>query len=478
MKYKSLFPVLFISILVFNVIACSKLNVVSVHSKRDHLLHYFDSSNVSNYAIINWRSYFSDSNLISLIDTALKNNQELHIMLQEIKIIENEIQIRKGEYLPFVHFRVGAGLEKESRYTRKGAIDEQLTINNGMPFPKPLGDFMLITHASWELDIWKKLRNIQQSSVLHFLASIEGKNFMITHLIAEIAEAYYELQALDKYLEIIDQNINLQNYALHVIRQQKEAAKVSQLAVSRFEAQLLNTRNLKFSVNQQIVETENRINFLTARFKTPIIRTSSHFLDIPTESFKTGVPVNLLSQRPDIRAAELSLCAANLDVKVAKANFYPSISIKSGVGIQAFNPNFILNPESILYNLAGDIVAPLINRNAIKASYNNAKAYQLQAVFNYDQTILNAYFDVLNQISKMDVFNLSFETKQKEIEWLNQSISIANNLFISAKADYTEVLLTQKEALEATLELIEIKLKLLSGKVNVYRALGGGWSNA
>jgi NodT family efflux transporter outer membrane factor (OMF) lipoprotein len=436
---------------------------------------YKGNSDTVNIAALSWRSYFSDNNLIALIDTALKNNQELNIFLQEIKVSENEIREKRGEYLPFLNLGLGSGMEKEGLYTRKGAVDEQLTIKDGKHFPEPLGDFIIAANSTWELDIWKKLRNAKKSAVMKYLASVEGKNFLTTNLVAEIADSYYELQALDNLLAIIDQNIEIQSNALNVVKQQKEAAKVSQLAVNRFEAQLLNTQNLQYEIKQKIVETENRINFLTARFPAPVQRSSSSFLDIPVDSINTGIPSQLLQNRPDIRKAEYELAAAKLDVKVAKANFYPSLGIRAGVGFQAFNPTFLLSPESMLYNLAGDLITPLINRNAIKAYYFSANAKQLQAVYNYEQTILNAYVDVLNQLAKIDNYSKSYQTKQKEVEMLNKSIAIANSLFNSARADYAEVLLTQREALEAKLELIETKKKLLNGKVNVYRALGGGW---
>lgn len=438
---------------------------------------YQGSADTTNLADINWRTYFSDPFLIALIDTALKNNQELNIVMQEISVRKNEIKIRKGEYLPFVNMGAGAGLEKEGRFTRKGAEDDQLSIKDGKPFPNPLGDFRLGAYASWEVDVWKKLRNARKSAVMSYFASIEGRHFMITNLVAEIADAYYELLALDNFLAIIDQNIEIQSSALKVVSQQKQSAKVSQLAVNRFEAQLFNTQNLQFEIRQKIVETENRINFLTARFPAPIYRISANFLNISVDSIQTGLPSQLLRNRPDIRQAEFELAASKLDVKVAKANFFPSLGIRAGLGFQAFNPAFLFGTESVLYNLAGDLMAPIINRNAIKACFYSANAHQLQAVFNYEQSILNAYCDVLNQVSKIDNFSKSYDIKQKEVAILGQSIHIANNLFNSARADYAEVLLTQREALEARLDLIEIKMKLLNGKVNMYRALGGGWDS-
>ncbi|GCD78697.1 RND transporter [Thermaurantimonas aggregans] len=433
------------------------------------------SADSADVASLSWRNYFGDPHLIALIDTALKNNQELNIVMQEIEVAKNEVRARKGEYLPFVNIGLGSGLEKEGLYTRKGAIDSQLSIKDGKPFPEPLGDVNVAALARWELDVWQKLRNAKRSAAMRYLSTIEGRNFLVTHLVAEIAEAYYELEALDNLLEIVEQNIEIQENALKVVRQQKDAAKVTQLAVNRFEAQLLNTRNLQYEIRQKITETENKINFLTGRYAGRVSRSSTSFLQEKIDSIQAGVPAQLLQNRPDIRQAEYELQAAKLDVKSARANFYPSVGIRAATGFQAFNPAFLLNPESILYNAAGDILAPFINRNAIKALYNTANAKQLQAVYRYEQTVLNAYVDVLNQLAKLENYSNSYQTKEKEVEILNHSVQIANSLFNSARADYAEVLLTQREALEARLDLIEVKLKLLQGKVNIYRALGGGW---
>ena len=439
-------------------------------------LKYQNSTDTLNIALIKWKEFFNDNLLIELIDTALKNNQELNIVLQEIAISNNEIQEKKGEYLPFLHLKTGGGIEKEGRFTRHGAVDEQLTIKDGENFPEPFSDVLLGLQANWELDVWKKLRNAKKSAVLNYLATVEGKNFMLTNLIAEISESYYELMALDNLLDIVNQNIEIQKDALNIVRQQKKAAKVTQLAVNRFEAQLLNTTNLQFDIKQRIIEAENRINFLTARYPSPIKRASTSFTDITLDSLNVGVPSQLLLNRPDIRQAEYKLAAAKLDVKVARANFYPSIGITANAGFQSFNPAFLLNPESIMYNFAGDLLAPLVNRNAIKAAYKSANSFQIQAVYEYEQSILNAYIDVVNQLNKLENYSQSFNTKKEEVVILKQSINIANSLFYAARADYAEVLFTQREALEAKIDLVEIKMQQMSAKVNLYRALGGGWN--
>ncbi len=475
MRKKTINKSLFLVVSLLMLWSCTPtLNTTKKENKQvpDSYGYTQDTTNCANK---NWREYFADPHLASLIDTALKNNQELNILMQEIEVSKNEIRARKGEYLPFVGLGASAGLEKPGAYTRDGAVEEHLEIKEGTKFPEPLTDFMFGAYATWEVDIWKKLRNAKKSAVMRYLASTEGKNFMTTNLIAEIAETYYELLALDNQLSIIEQNIEIQSSALKVVKQQKDAAKVSQLAVNRFEAQLLNTKNLQYEIKQQIIEKENRINFLTGRFPQPIQRDAAIFNDLPLDTAIEGIPSQLLINRPDIHQAELELEAAKLDINVARAQFYPNFGISAGVGFQAFNPAFLIQPKSLLYNLAGDLVAPLINRNAIKATYYSANAKQIQAIYSYEQTILKAYVDVLNQVAKLDNYAKSYSTKSQEVELLVQSVTIANGLFNSARADYGEVLFTQREALESKMDLIEIKMKQLNGKVNIYRALGGGW---
>ncbi len=184
----------------------------------------------------------------------------------------------------------------------------------------------------------------------------------------------------------------------------------------------------------------------------------------------------MLNNRPDIKQAELELAAAKIDVKVARAEFFPSLEITAGVGFNAFKPSYLLRtPESLLYNLVGDLAAPLINRNAIKAEFNSANARQLQALYNYERTVLNAYLEVSNQISKIDNLEKSYDLRSQQVAALDQSISVSNDLFKSARVDYLEVLLTQRDALETKLELIDTKRDQLNAVVNVYKSLGGGW---
>lgn len=437
---------------------------------------YNNSQDSTNTATVKWKEYFTDPYLAALIDTALKNNQELNITLQEIEIARNEVRARKGEYLPFVGVKGSAGLEKVGRYTSQGAGDATTEIKPGKEMPDPLPDFLAGVYANWEVDIWNKLHNAKKAAVTRYLSTVEGRNFLVTNLIAEIANSYYELLALDNQLDIVKQNIEIQSNALEIVKQQKEAARTTELAVKKFEAEVLNTKSLQFSIQQQITETENKINFLAGRYPQPIQRNAQAFSSAVPASIHAGIPSQLLANRPDIKQAELDLAAARLDIKVAKAQFYPSLGISASFGYNAFNPSYLLRtPESMLYSVAGDLVAPLVNKNAIKATYYNANAKQIQAVYNYERTILNAYIEVANQLSKINNLQSSYDLKTKEVDALVLSITISNDLFKSARADYMEVLLTQRDALESKFELIETKKAQMNAMVNIYQALGGGW---
>jgi NodT family efflux transporter outer membrane factor (OMF) lipoprotein len=438
---------------------------------------YSNTQDSTNTAKIKWKEFFTDPNLSALIDTALRNNQELNIILQEINIAKNEVRARKGEYLPFVSLEAGAGIEKTARYTRPGSVEANSEIAPGKEFPDPLPDFLLAANLSWQVDIWKKLRNAKKSTMFRYLSTAEGKNFMVTHLIAEIASSYYELMALDNQLEILKKNIEIQQNALEIVKLEKQAAKVTELAVRRFEAEVLKNQSRQYYIAQAIIETENRINFLVGRYPQHVVRNSQAFPDLIPETIYAGLPSQLLENRPDIRQAELELAASKLDVKVAKANFYPSLDISAAIGLQAFNASYLIKtPESMLYTVAGGLMQPLVNRNAIKAFYYSANAKQIQAVYNYERTLLTAYIEVANQLSNINNLKSSYELQAQQVQALTQSIDISTRLFKSARADYMEVLLTQRDALESKFELIETKMQQMHAMVNIYQALGGGWN--
>lgn len=414
--------------------------------------------------------FFDDPDLRALIDSALERNQELNVRLQEIIIARAEVGARKGEYLPKVEARVGAGVEKVGAYTREGTVDEAFDL------PEHMGDLAFGLAGSWEVDVWKKLRNAAKAANYRYLSSIESKNFFVTELVAEIARSYYELVALDRQLEVLESNIGLQRDALEIVRFQKEAARVTELAVQRFEAEVLRNRSRLFDLEQARVRAENRINFLLGRFPTHVARDPSRLDQVTSDDIPLGVPADLLDARPDVRQAALDLEAAKLDVEATKAAFYPSLSVDAGIGYRSFNlEHLVTTPESLVYDLAGQLTAPLLNRKAIAARYRTANARQLQAVFGFERALLQAYTDVANQLAALKNLKQVVELQTEQVTKLTDAVESSSVLFQAARADYMEVLLTRRDKLDAEMELIETKMRIGLGLVNLYQALGGGW---
>lgn len=439
-------------------------------------VNYASIKDSTNAADMNWRAFFTDTYLVALIDTAVKNNYDVLTTLQEIEVANNKVKQKNGLLLP--NFALGAnlGVSKVGRYTSNGAGDASADITPGQLVPENLPNIQLGFETSWEADIWAKLRNSKKASFTRYLESVEGKNLVTTSLIAEVASAYYELLSLDNQLSIIEETIAIQKNALEIVKIQKEAAVVTELAVKQFEAQLFNSQALAFGVQQKISESENKINFLLARYPQKIERNKVAFTTLIPKFMQVGIPSDLLKNRPDIKQAELELFATKCDVQVAKAEFYPSLNITGGMGFQAFKASYLFTtPQSLMYSLAGDLVMPIINRAGIKAEFNNANAYQVEALYNYQKAILNGYVDVVNELSNIKNLEKTYQLKAQEVNALNASVDLSNELFKSARANYLEVLMAQKDALSAKLELIESKKNQLLANANMYKVLGGGW---
>ncbi len=460
----------------FSLVGCKVPQIAEHSAIYNQPGAYVMGKDSTNSAEINYQQFFSDPYLANLIDSALANNQELNIIKQEISIAKNEVLAKKGAYLPFLKYGAGLGMDKVGRYTRYGSLEANNEIAPGKEFPEPFTDLMVGANFSWELDVWRKLRNDRQASFNRYLASTEGKNFLVTNLVSEIAQSYYELLGMDNQLEIINQYISIQKNALKIVKFQKEAARVTELAVKRFEAELFKNQSRIFEIKQNIIEVENRINYLVGRFPQPIQRARTPLLNSNPWVIKEGLPAQLLQNRPDIRQAELEMIASKIDVQIARAEFLPSFGLNAGLGMQSFSPKYFFNlPSSIIYSLVGDMVGPLVNKNEIKANYYSKNAKQIQAITNYQQKILNAHREVYNQLQNIKNMQMKFDAIDNQVNILGSSIKISTNLFQSARADYMEVLLTQRDALEAKIELVETKKEQYLALIGLYHSLGGGW---
>ncbi|APW59478.1 TolC family protein [Paludisphaera borealis] len=428
-----------------------------------------------NSAQVRIEDFFNDPMLTGLMYTALGGNQELRILIENVQIASNEIMSRQGAYLPFVFLGGGVGVDKVSNYTLPGAGIRDDPFRPGMFLPNPLPNFLLGPTFLWTPDIWRQLHNAKDAAAARYYAAAEARNYFVTRMLADIAENYYQLMALDKRLEILDQTIALQERSLEVAKSIKEGARGTELPVQRFLAEVRRNQSEKLIVNQDIIETENRINFLLGRNPQRVERMSGDFIDLSLHELSIGVPPQLLQNRPDIRQAERELAAAGLDVKVARKRFYPQMLITSGVGYQAFDPRYLfITPEALIANVAGNLIAPFINKKAIRADYLSADARQLQCVYNYQRVVLNAFTEVINRLSKVENYRNSIEIKKQQLAALEKSVQVAMSLFQFARADYVDVLFAQRDLRDARTVTVETKQQQLSAIIDTYQALGGG----
>ena len=458
---------------------CSSLNTaLSIPEKTlpDTFTQTVDKQEAITVASVNWREYFTDNNLQNLLDEAVKNNPDLQMALQRIEISRSSIKLANGALLPQVSLNVGGSVRRFGLYTMDGAGNSTTQITPGQTIPTNLPDMYLGMQSSWEIDMWEKLRHQRESAISTYLASVEGTNFVISTLVADVASYYTELLALDNELALVQQTITKQQEALEVIQLQKEVGRANELAVQQFHAQLLNTKILEKNIQQQVIEVENKINFLLGSYPKPIKRNKDVFAHELPIQIASGFPSELLANRPDIREAEFKIQATQFDLQAAKAAFYPNFTITASLGFQAFNPEFLFSsPASIAYSVFGTLVAPIINMNALKAQFNTAQANQLTAMYHYQKTVLNAYVEVANQLVAIENLQQVNLLKTQQNVLLKKSVETSGELYKTARATYLEVLLAQQNALQSNIELIGVIKQQRLSAINIYKALGGGW---
>lgn len=429
------------------------------------------------------RAFFADTLLNQLIDEALNNNFDLQMALQRIEMARAGVRLTQGLGRPDLTAVASAGGRKFGRYTIDGVGNYDTKFSNNLDakqrIPDPfVPDFFVGAVSSWEVDIWNKLSSQKKAATARLLASETGKNLVVTSLVADIASAYYELLILDNELLFLEENIALQQSALDIVRVMKQAGEANQLGVELLNAQLLASSTIKIEVRQEIVELENRINFLVGRFPQPISRTVVPWERVIPLKLATTVPSRLLENRPDIRQAEYELLATNADLFAAKAAFYPSFNISAGLGLQAFNALMLLNPASVAYNALGGLTAPLLNRRQLAADLMASKAQQQMAYIQYQRSVVNGFTEVYNLVKLIENTNEMYTLKAQEVEVLRQSINTSRELFRFGRATYLEVITAQKNALQAQIELINLKKRQFNAVIGLYKSLGGGWAKA
>lgn len=464
---------------------CKVSDIASPESKVKLPEQYRGVENDTTLSIaqLNWKNYFSDPKLKSLISSALSNNQDNQMALERIKANRAAMQSAKAGLLPAISGVAGTSQRKFGDYTMDGIGNFDTNFSENLPedkkIPDPYTDFIVGANFEWELDVWGKLRNKKRAAMARYLASEEMSKAVQTWLISEVASNYYQLLAIDTEIQTLHKNIELQELALNLIAELKEGGKANQLAVDQFEALVLNTKaKLQAKVREQKT-TEYSLTRLVGTLEIPAERSD---LDSAVERPRVreiGLPAQMIQFRPDIQEAELLLQASKFDVKAAKAAFYPSLNLFGMAGLNAFDfGKLFFYPASSVYQMGAGLTAPIFNRREIQAAYQIANADQQVALLEYEKRTLNAYLEVLDLINQINTLENQLKLKQYEVAVQQRSIETSNTLFSVGFANYLEVINAQSRALESAMELADLKASRLKANVQLFRALGGGWENS
>lgn len=435
-----------------------------------------DSTSAGSF---HWDIFYSDSLLQNLIDTVLKNNPDQLIALQRVEIMNQQVFQRRAAFLPSVQGVVSGGLDRFGEYTMNGVGNYDMNLSPNLKedqkVPNPVPDLFVGIRSQWELDLWGKLKSQKKAAVARLMAAENGRKYITTQLVAQVASLYYELGAVDIELDIVKNNIELQQRALEVVKIQKEGGRATELAVQQFEAQLYRTQTLEWVMKQQILAIENELNFLANQFDAPVKRTKFAFQKIHPAPLPVGFPSDVLFNRPDVLEASYELEASKADINAIRAAFMPALTLQPMIGLHSYNAAKWFSAESLALGVVGGLTGPLLNRRQLKADYRIATAEQLAAFARYQKSLVGAYNEVSTQMNNWSNLTQQFYLKEKEFNVLSTAVQTARDLYVGGYANYLEVITAQKGVLDAELELVETRLKMMQAKVNLYRALGGGW---
>ena len=456
----------FIGFAILTLSACVTTKYNRPEIRSDNLYRDSKTTDSATIATLPWRDIFGDAALQTLIEQGIKENLDLKQAIERIKIAEATLYQNRMALLPSLQGDVSVTDAKQS----KAALNFPAGVNINLETQT----YRAQLSTSWEADIWGKLSSAKRSAYASLLQTDAAKRAVQTQLVANIANAYYNLLALDKQLAITEQTIKSRTKGVETIKALKEGAVVNGAAVVQSEANLYAAEVTLPDLKRSIRETENALSILIAGSPESITRTS---LDsqTPYNDLKTGVSAQLLQNRPDVQAAEFSFRAAFENTNVAKTYFYPALTLTASGGLSTLQlKDFFSN--AVFYNLVGGITQPIFAKGQNKARLTTAKAQQQIAFYAFQQTLLTSGQEVSNALFAYQTAAQKEETRAKQIASLTKAVDFTQELLrYTSTTNYTDVLTSEQSLLTAQLNGVNDKLQKLQAVVNLYRALGGGW---
>lgn len=428
------------------------------------------SSDTTSIANLEWKSFFTEKDIVKLIDSAITKNNDLQIATKNIEIAQYQLTQAKWGNIPELNLLVNASTNRPSENSFMGHnLSQALQTNHIEDYSAGIG-------LSWEADIWGKIRSQKKSAYAGYLQSEEVKKALQTTIVSNVSKGYYNLLMLDSQLEIAKKNLKLNDSTTFIIKLKYDAGQVTSLAIQQSEAQKLIAAQLIPLLEQNIAIQENALSVLTGTFPSSKERTITLNSIALKENLTAGIPSALVRQRPDVKSAELALVKANASVGITKANLYPSLKITANGGLNSFETSNWFNiPASLFGTAIGGLTQPLLNSKKIRTQYNIAKAEREKAVLNFRQSVLVAVSEVSDALVKIEKLERQQFFLKERVKTLQQAITNSTMLFKNGMADYLEVITAQANILQSELELANIKREQLTANTELYRALGGGW---
>ena len=416
-----------------------------------------------------WRTFFREPQLVSLIENALSKNNDVVIAVKNLEQLDLAAKQARLGLLPTLDLAVGGSRAWLSRNSLNGSLSEQFVGTTYMD------NYDAALQLSWEVDIWGKVKMQKEASMANYFAQKENLSALKTRIISQVAQAYYNLISLDDQLIIAQRNIALSDSTLYMMKLQYTAGQITSLAVNQAEAQKKTAELLVPLALQNIAVQENALSILCGGYPDKITRAGNLREMMPDAEFASEVPAQLLSRRPDVKAAEFAVVNANARTGLAKAAMYPSLSLTPQIAANSFNFNRWFNlPGSLTKTLAVNLTQPIFRKRSLKTAYETAVLDQEIAVVQFKQTLMTAVGEVSDAMARSNGASQRLELVQQKTAMLNKATEDAQKLYKSGMATYLEVITAQNSRLQNDLEGISIQLEKLTANTDLYRALGGG----
>ncbi|MEJ5055468.1 TolC family protein [Sphingobacterium sp. MYb382] len=428
------------------------------------------TDSLSNLAELPYQQFFQDAYLIGLIDTALAHNNNMLVAVKQIEIAQETVKQMKWGYLPTVDLAVGAAnINRPSNNSMNGMMASQFMGKRYME------DYSTTLSVSWEADIWGKIKERNAMALAGYLETQEAVNAVRTSLIANVAQGYYMLLLLDQQTQVSQQNLAIIDSTLNITKVQQRLGLTTSLAIKQLENNRDNLLKSIRIIEENKAVQENAMSALLGRMPQELKNRGSLLNMQEVQVFGTGVPAELLSRRPDIKQAELTLTRSVSEIKVARANMYPSLRITAQGGLNAFkSSNWFSIPGSLFGTVAGSLTQPILQGRQLKTAYNQATIRSEQAELRYKESMLQAVTEVSTILEQLASLQEQQQVNELLVDRNRVLLKDANILFKNDMASYLDVLAAQQVKLQAELDQISVKSRLLQTQVALYRALGGG----